>query len=205
MRNLRHREVQNSLLVTQLPSGRARVQTQRSPRAQASDHCLLLPGAVGIIPHIFFSFGDELTADILPKQCISGSILLTGCGVPLPLTSLLQTQHLCSRPHPSPVELTLCAHPHWPSQRRVRHHHQFSSAGVCRCAVCGILNSLNSLWPGASHLFFPKCKTTTKPPKPHKLPSSNDSVLPPLPQTSVCPLPSRAPASGLSDPPLSPG
>lgn len=35
---------------------------------------------------------------------------------PLPLTSLLQTQHLCSRPHPSPAELTLCAHPGWPSQ-----------------------------------------------------------------------------------------
>ena len=124
---------------------------------------------------------------------------------PLLLTSLLQTQHLFSRPHPSPAELTLCAHPRWPSQWRVRHHHQFSSAGVCRCAVCGILNSLNSLCPGASHLFFPKCKTTTKNQKPHKLPSSNDSVLPPLPQTSVCPLPSRAPTAGRSHPPLSPG
>lgn len=79
MRNLRHRGVQNSLLVTQLPSNRARVQTQRSPRAQASDHRPLLPRAVGIIQHILFSFGDELTADILPKWCIPGSILLIGC------------------------------------------------------------------------------------------------------------------------------
>lgn len=46
---------------------------------------------------------------------------------------------------------------------------------------------------------------TTKNQKHHKLLSSNDSVLPRLPQTSVCPLPSRAPIAGLSDPPLSPG
>ena len=189
MRNLRHREVQNSLLVTQLPSGRAGVQTVK-PGAQASDHCPLPPRAGGIIPHILFSFGDELTADIFPKRYVPGCILLIGCrgrvslaseqgsdltrffpgkqvggwlpsgrgavlgswggrpglssgwerealGTRLsssepcqsrdggkrrrgpeitastprpPLTSLSQTQHLASRPQPSPAEPTLSVH-----------------------------------------------------------------------------------------------
>lgn len=75
MRNLRHREVQNSLLATQLPSGRAGVQTQH----QSPGFPPLPSQAVGIIPHILFSFGDELTTDILPKRCMPGSILLIDC------------------------------------------------------------------------------------------------------------------------------
>lgn len=78
---------------------------------------------------------------------------------PLPATAdrpLTDSSSLLSSPLQPLQADPLCAHPSWPSQLRVRHR-QFSS-GVCRCAVCGILNSLNSLCPGASHLFFPKCK-----------------------------------------------
>lgn len=75
MKNLRHKEVKNLLLVTWLLSGRARVQTQCSPRAQALDH-YTQPTMSRLFCYYFLSFNYAFTTDIFPSSATRVSFYL---------------------------------------------------------------------------------------------------------------------------------
>lgn len=56
LRSLRHRDIKNLLLATQLPRGGAGVQTQYGPRAHAFDHYTVPSYTVrAILPHPLFT------------------------------------------------------------------------------------------------------------------------------------------------------